>query len=472
MRDSKVIIKIPEKAKRELLILLNIKKPDFPYNVDGFLYIISKIVNMPIYNRKYERLKKVPLYSKILRKELGKHYKRYLEYLMDHKFIDTDNHYIVSSHDQEGKCKCYGLKPSYLKSKLIHHTITKKSILSKIIQWREEYLGKNLDDKLLSKLYDMLKKFDIDINGAKAYLESMVAKGELSEQKKRIELEKCERINSKEECDLSLFITKDNFNRVHTNITNISKHIRENFLHINGKKVVGIDIVSSQATFLHSMLVNYIDELEDHSKKSISELLDMNDYHEKRTDVRDKYVNSRNSYSGPNIYDGNLNDSVPQIPNETIDSIIAKSRIELRNYGNILQAEGMYEFFQTKWDLIHQEDRSRDEIKKEWITYVFGRGKNKITMDMHLVWEHAFPMLTKLLNHLKDGDYKALSHSLQRTEADMMFNKICPRIDEEFKIPYCTVHDSVIVEEEYVDDVAYLFDEVFEECGVLTTVSY
>lgn len=470
MKEPKVKIKVPDNLKKDLINIVSRQNIMFPYNIDGFLYVVNKIVQLSLNNRKYQRLKKVPLYSKILRRELGKHYKRYLEFLIENGFIETDDHYVVSSDEAEGKCKCYGLKSKYRKGKLIDHEVTYKSLLHKIIEWRKEYLGKNVSDEMLNKLYGMLQTFSIDIDGATTWLQSMRDKGEISENMMQIELDKCKRINSKDESDLSLFITKDNYNRVHTNITNLSKTIREQFLYMNGKKAIGIDIVSSQAALLYTLFSQQLTKLKEHSQKTMFELLDMNQT--MRVDVRQKYVNQKNGYSGPNIYDGRLNDSIPQVDNKTLPEIIAACEHDLAKYKRVLQCEGLYEFFQDRWDFVFSESKTRKFMKNQWITYVFGRGKNKLTANMHQLWEIEFPNLTMLLNHLKDGDYKALSHTLQRTEADLIFNKVCPRIDSEFDVSYCTVHDSVIVPEEMVDDIACLFDEILEENGVVTGVAY
>lgn len=471
MKQDQVIIKVPEKLKNEILIMLNINTPSFPYSIDGFLYIISKIIQMPMYNRKYEKLNKIPLYSKILRRELGKHYKRYLEYLIENGYLETDNHYIVSSPEQDGKCKCYSLTHKFKKCKLIDHVITKNTILRKILEWRRDFLGKTVNDEMLGKLYDMLKKFTIDIDNAKIYMQKLVNAGVLTQSKMNIEMDKCKRINSKNESDLAIFISKDSYDRVHTNFTNLSKYIRENFLYVNGKKAMGVDIISSQASMLYTLMDNYVDDLNIHAHKNISELLDMNTF-APRIDIRQKYVNKRNKYNGEHIYDGRLNSSIPSIKNETLDTIIIKARNELVQFNTILRIGGVYEYFQEKWNMIHQEEKSRSYIKKQWITYVFGQGKGKAIARMDYIWKLEFPILTNLMNNLKQGDYKALSHKLQRNEANLIFNKVCPRIDNEFHVPYCTVHDSIIVAEDQVDDIAYLFEQVLDENGVITGVSY
>jgi len=137
---------------------------------------------------------------------------------------------------------------------------------------------------------------------------------------------------------------------------------------------------------------------------------------------------------------------------------------------------GIYEFFQDQWSMFNDNgDIDRDEMKTLWLSYVFGRGNGhrmapKVE-DMAKIWRVCFPMLDKLLNYFKVGDYKTLAHNLQRKEADLMYNKVCPRVEKEFGVSFSTVHDSIIVEESIMNEVADLFDEILEENSICTTTS-
>ena len=109
MEKCKTFISVPSSLKNDLLASVDFKPPSFTFNTDYFLYIISKIIHIPECNDKLRNLNKIPLYSKILRYEIGKNYKKYLTYLIDNGFLETDNHYVVSSPTTDGKCKNQGL---------------------------------------------------------------------------------------------------------------------------------------------------------------------------------------------------------------------------------------------------------------------------------------------------------------------------------------------------------------------------
>jgi len=470
MSSFDIVIQVPSKAKSDIEFLLKYKKPSFPCNVDYLLYIVGKLIQIPQYNSKLKNLHKVPLYSLILRYELGKNYKKYLDYLINNKVIETDNHYIVSSPEHEGKCKCYGLVKKYRSSKLTDHTITKKSLLKQILKWKEKVFKEYENDELLTKLYGMMDGFNIDIDSATTKLDSMLDNKEINQRQHDLELNKCIKINNKKETSLSLFITKDSYNRVHTNFTNLSKIIRENYLYHNGNKVTGVDIVSSQASLLCSTFSEYRDSLKMVNENPF-EVTDL----PKNEDVREKYVNKLNNYTGKHIY-LDINRTVNYFDLDPT-LMIEKTSKEISKYIQAMSTEGIYEFFQFKYDEMFGVNKDRKDVKKRWISYVFGKSYTKVPTNEELymiysIWNAEFPMLNKIMNHFKSADYKTLAHTLQRKEADLIFNKVCPAIDSELGIEYCTVHDSIIVEEQYCEQVSDIFDRILIENNIITHVKF
>lgn len=468
MKLNDVIIQVPIKAKTDIEFLLKYKKPTFPCNVDYLLYIVGKLIQIPQFNAKLKNLNKVPMYSVILRYELGKNYKKYLDYLIDNKVIETDNHYIVSSPEHEGKCKCYGLTKKYRSSNLVDHAISKKSLLKQILKWKEKVFNEFEKDELLLKLYGMMDGFTIDIDSATNKLDTMLENHEINQRQRDIEVSKCQKINNKKETSLSLFITKDSYDRVHTNFTNISKVIRENYLYHNGNKVIGVDIVSSQASLLCSLFTEYRDSLK-YVNENPFKVIDL----PKNVDVRDKYVNKLNKYTGPSMYVG-INRTVNYFDLDPT-TMITKTSKEISKYIQVMNTEGIYEFFQFKYDEMFGVNKDRKEVKKKWISYVFGKSYSAkpATEELYMIytiWNAEFPMLNNILNHFKSSDYKTLAHTLQRNEANLIFNKVCPAIDAELAIEYCTVHDSIIVEEQYCEQVSEIFDRVLAENNIITYV--
>jgi len=473
MKESKNIkkaIEIPESFLKDLKICLDLHPPEFSfkYDLDHFLYIASKIIHIKTF-KKFSNLKKVPISSVVLRFEIGKHYRRYLEYLLKYKFIETDNHYIVKSEDREGKCKCYCFSRRYASKGYEKYEITKKSLLNKIESWKHRQFGKMISDDMLSHLYSMMNKITIDMDAVKIYLSEAVKSKAITQRKANIELSKCEKINDKE---TNLFLTKDSYGRVHTNFTNISKHIRENFLSLHGEKLVHLDIISSQPAMLYNLFKDYLMEVLDIVEKRQEDeyYTSPKEYKWKGVDVRDKYVNKSNSYTGKHIYSNKFMPVVEKHGEDSYMDLLEKGFEELTFYKKSLQAD-IYEIFRDSWKHYFGEDRTRKEMKQEWVSYVFGQNNSPGHDKFKYLWDEEFPILNKILKNFKNGNHKPLSHELQRKESDLVFNKLCPKIDN-MNIDYFTVHDCVVVPESVADDVYNVFSKILKENNVVTGVDY
>lgn len=468
-KTNEIEIKIPKETKNSLIRCLNLHKPDFgfKYHIDSFLYIIHTIRNLSTY-KKFKNLQKVPIYSKIIRYDIGKHYKKYLEYLLEHKFITTDNHYIVGKNNKKGKCKCYGIGKKYRDNKSEIHILTKSSILRKVLKWNDAKFSKMVSNELLGHMYDMIKKVDIDMEGVKIYLYKAINAGELTPYKANLEWDKCLKINDKGNPH-AIFVTRDSYGRIHTNLTNLSKHIRDNFLSMDGERLVGLDIISSQPAFLGTLFRDYFTDI-------------VNDYDQKQkdifymskmdismpVDVREKYVNRRNKYTGDHIFSNKFSPMISTFGYKSLLDMLEVAAKELNEYDRILEI-GLYEFFQSHWEEMF-EYTTRNEIKKKWMSYVFGQKNSPLNQKMELIWERQFPLLTKVLKHFKNGSHKLLAQELQRKESNLMFNQLCPQVNE-MKITYFTVHDSIVVKESVSNDVYKLFDEILEDNDIVTGVA-
>lgn len=466
--DDTIKLKVPKTIQENIAAKLQWDPPNWvkSANSDKFLYIVSKIISLTMNNRKYSRLKLVPLSSIVLRYEIGKHYRKYIDWLITHKFIESDNHYIVGSTDREGKCKCYGLTKTYKSKPLVDFELKNEFILKKILNWRKTKLSETISDPMMSRLYSMMDNFTVDMDGITSELEELRRNGNISQKQMDIELAKCQKINDKKESTADLFIVKDNYSRVHTNITNISRRVRENHLYIGGKKAIGIDIVSSQPALLHSLFqdyVNRIDKMPEYIKSSNFYI----EFDDNRSDIRDKYRNKLNKYDGDTIYDHKSELSLSKLGFNTFEECCNRLKIELSRYAHALDC-GLYEFFQDEWGKFWGDDISRNKMKTNWLTYVFGQGKSPDMHKLYCIWDYHYPTLNKLLKYFKIGDHKTLAHHLQRKEAELVYEKLCPAIDELMDIKYSTVHDSIIVEEDVVDEVRDVFTSILNDNNILT----
>jgi len=469
---DKFFINVPEGFVSDLNFCLKHHPPkfSFSYNFDYFLYIIDKIINLYSYHI-FKNLKMVPLSSIVINAELGKHYRRYIDDLLKYKFIITDNQYIVGSKDQPGKCKCYGLGGKYINLKLEKYEITKKTLLRKFLKWKEVKFGKMVNDNLLGHLYKMMQKFTIDMDGAKKYLDEQVKKGIITRKNAELELIKCERINDRDD-PYSLFLIKDTYGRVHTNFTNISGYIRKNFLLIDGEKTTQIDIISCQPALLHTLFRDYFLTMLKEAGNQLDNKYYIAPYevsfHKK--DIRDKYVNNLNSYSGEHIYSTDFMPSIKLFGYKSYADLGDVISAELDKYEEILKSGRLYEFFQDKWNSYFNENKTRKEIKKAWIHYVFSQVENKKTIFMQTIWKKEFPMLTKMLDHFKEDNYRALAHELQRRESNIIYKEICPKIDKN-NLNYFTVHDCIAVKESESQGISSIFEKVLKDKHILTGVN-
>ena len=433
-----------------------------PLHLDYFVYFLSKIASIPITNNKYKNLQKVPISSVILRNEMGKNYKRYVEYLIEHKFVETDNYYIVGDTVTEGKCKCYCISKKFRMENFVEVKLDNKFLLSKVLKWKMKRFGKDSNDPLISKIYQMIENFKVDIPSATEYLQQLVDNKGISKKTMQLELDKCHRINNGDASNMEHFVIKDKYNRVHTNFTNLSKHIRENFLYVNGKKVASIDIQTCQPSLLYVLFNDYIGMVEKANTKPLEI-----DGHFERSDIRDKYVNASNDYAGNVNYGGQVNFEYNTFGMSATE-FLRRVKIESSCYERVLYND-IYDYFADEWENFYSESISRSKIKKHWITYVFGKDVSDYTVKIHHIWATYFPIFTKMLSHFKKDDYKTLAHSLQKSESAIMFDKLFPALENELDC-FTTVHDCILLPTDECDNVINIFEGILQSNNIITGV--
>ena len=325
-----------------------------------------------------------------------------------------------------------------------------------------------VSDELLGHMYDMIRKVDIDMDGARKYLDEAVDSGDITKYKATLEWEKCVRIHDKSDPH-GIFVSQDSYGRVHSNFTNISKHIREKFLYLDGERLIGLDIISSQAALLGTLFREYFTKIINEYENYRDDMFHMSELDiSTPVDVREKYVNSRNKYTGAHIYANEFKPLRSDFGYPCTLDMLEVAAEELKKYERILEL-GLYEFFQSEWEYIF-DDIDRNKVKKEWISYVFGKKNSTHHEQMDILWKKEFPLLTKVLKHFKTGSHKLLAQELQRKESDLIFNELCPQVDD-MGITYFTVHDSIVVKESVFDDVYDVFEEVLEENDIVTGVA-
>jgi len=106
---------------------------------------------------------------------------------------------------------------------------------------------------------------------------------------------------------------------------------------------------------------------------------------------------------------------------------------------------------------------TRKEVKVNTYSVLFGRNMNKGYWNQ--LFNSLYPNVYKWISDFKreQGNYKVIAQQLQRLESEFMYRTVVPELM--FKLPhvkFITVHDSVIVQEKYYNEVKQIFDNCLE----------
>lgn len=197
--------------------------------------------------------------------------------------------------------------------------------------------------------------------------------------------------------DKHIWYSFDSYGRFHSNFTVLKREIRDNYLTINGEEVHELDIKNSQPLLLTKIIKD----------------------------------------SGE--------------PGTLVNYA------EFETFAELVKDGTLYQFF---IDVCGYKDRR--DVKKNLIYKVlFGDNinhKNRANRNFKKSFPSIFEFIKRFKN--KNGNYKSLSHSLQRTESDLIFNKIIKDIMlEDININLFTVHDSIC----YAKSDSYIVEKIFNK---------
>lgn len=402
----------------------------------------------------------IPIYSKVYNTVLGTDYLKYVNLLVDLGVINRDSSYMKGTADVKGRCKHYWFTSDflqytydYLNSKYLEEAgyvkhrkggvrvikVTDRSLYRHLAKHAADVKEEQLSIPLINELYNNLKHFHFDEEQSEQVLDNLVANGDIPLERKNDELNKVKTFNSYLTNPYALYCKRDEYGRVHTNVTQLKKEVRKNCLYCDGKPTVGIDIKSSQGAFLYTVLKKYINYILYENQEHIVNLysLDVNKF-------RNLYFNS--------------------------DMLLAESC----DFKRLLDNGCLYEFFMHHLiDDYGFSDIDRAFVKKEFLTCLFcgkyfSQKKHMLVSSIQAIWNTYFPTLYQIILIIKSDNYAALAHDLQRTESHLVFNIVYNRIKAEIGCPVCTVHDSIIVEEQYGERVKQIFDEALKAFDVPT----
>ena len=412
---------------------------------------MENLVVRPTIPRRYW---KCHLSSVLLHEIIGDCYNEAIHELERRGFIGRTSTYVKGDSKRKGKCKAFWLCAPYqnsyvtylqsradrklknteviVRGRLSKYTITSPTLLKRIRKSFEARKAISMQDPIVEMCYGELSHFSVDEAVADRKLREMREKGEISASKEMLEREKIDRFNSLIDDPADMYVKHDPYGRIHTNVTNMKKEIRHAALRCDGEKVSEVDIKSSQAAFIIAVFRRYIRFYRD-------DLFDNTD-----TFIRFSPI---------------WNEGRKEI---TLDRMEA----QLARYEELVREGRIYEFFRDECSRDFDIDRSltRDEAKEGLLSFLFSplhfnESRNPVRGAVKRCWREHFPDLFNCMWSMKMYCHASLAYEMQKIESSFVFERVCPRILEELGCHFCTVHDSIIVPEQYAEKVRDIMDE-------------
>lgn len=415
----------------------------------------------------------IPLSSAVLQSIIND-YARYLDLLQQWGVIESDGQFILGE-----KCKGFRFTDQYrgnYKNEVLNDFTLVKAIKRNRKKYRKEELNKMRGYTYLTKWWKD-GHFKMDYSSAREWLweykriahekltkisELINANAEITaRQKKTIinnlnkeykkSLEKAELmlVNMERIVEGNYFSSVDDTGkRLHTNLTNLKKQLR-NFLTYKGEQLVSIDIKNSQP-YLSIALFNkeFWTPIKDGKVGALKlEKIGKEIYKEIRKE-KERYNEIITLLDSPKSQSG--------------------KGFQGSKYSNLVVSGQMYEFLQERWLNLFGDYKyqSRQEVKKVVLKALYHNPLHKGSKNYHDVrdFESLFPEVARLLDTIKLGEYQRPSHILQRVESYLVLDVICGKVASlNENVPLFTIHDSIVTTISYKDKVRDVMKSVLSE---------
>jgi hypothetical protein len=210
------------------------------------------------------------------------------------------------------------------------------------------------------------------------------------------------------------YIIEDNFSgREHSNLTNLPKYVRHNFVRINGKPIKQCDIKSSQPTFLYNIL-------------------------NKEYNIKDV-----------GVVEGEIN-----LHNVAGFSETAK---EIKRYGDLLKRGCFYEHIQSSCLKKYGYSITRNEAKLIVFKVFYDKErdepikKQKTNWHYQQLFKNEFPYIYNIIQAYHSAGKNKLCKILQTAEKQYVFNKSKQLIHR--GTAHFLVHDAIYFAEDKYEDI-------------------
>ena len=446
--NNKFFWEIPSSVDVEAFIVKY--PPDFKYQKDHFYYLIDYISNAMDLEDLDNNDGFVNLNAQRLQRVIH-NYKKYMDHLQQHGFIQTDMKYIPGEKSRGYRLSKYTGHKATVKRIPIDYLPMIKHKAMELNEQQEEHAKSRKQYPHLTRWFNNLLR--IDREGAIEETERLFPeqtgairgkrKGKPSDWARRYKA--IQAINKFDNQDFYYSID-DNVGRFHSNLTNIKKELR-NYITYNGQRLVNVDIKNSQPLF--------------------STLLFSKDFYSEKSELI-------NIFNIPTVL------PLLSTTKHSYSSIIIMlvKTLENTDYKDInlyLEMVNSGAFYEKISKLMYPAAATFDKkAMKLMILIIFfstnrymGQPGAKPKRDFK---EH-FPTVYKIFKTIKVRNHTALAHILQRIESMVMIQKVADRISKEKpELPIFTIHDSVVTTVGNEDYVSALIQEEVSRLTGLTAL--
>jgi hypothetical protein len=141
---------------------------------------------------------------------------------------------------------------------------------------------------------------------------------------------------------------------------------------------------------------------------------------------------------------------------------------DVRRYLELVQAGRFYDHLMDASQIPAAE---RARFKREFFGRVFFC-KNDPVHEAARLFGAEFPNVYRVIREMKEADYRALAHALQRAESSLMIGGVAARMMREMPDAWiATVHDSVVTTTNQADSVLAIMKEEFAKVGLNPTIN-
>lgn len=433
------------------------KSTDKKLVIDKSNIIINSIINGNKHNWNIEDYEPIPLNVDILKKQLGRDYKKFINLLINLEIIKTDNGFISSglaknlTHTKGVKVspqsKKYGLTLKAKAMEIAKVGVLTERIEKKIVKIKQDDINQYIKDKDVHyKILNNIKHLTFSINT----LEDALNLAKIEDKTKLnhytnsfnelIELNKNTTLEGLKNSIVFHYSANNKVGRVYHYYTNTPKVYREHLRHSDGSVLVELDLKNSQPLILMLLFFKAVT----YTKNNIplSESIHINNdiilwFENNKEDLIKTIAKTNSEFL-------ELTTELDILFDKMIEGSFYKSIAE--SIGNSIDYKGL-----------------KIRVLKSFFSY-----PNENLSETEIIIKNKYPYFFEFILQIKkQRSNKELSHLAQIYESSIFINKVFKELNEDvFAIP---IHDSIITTESDVYIVKRIITEAIADTFKVST---